>query len=63
MSGSDPTPPAATTPIEAPAKTPPGTLIDAPPPLLGTWPRVYLLVVISQGVIIALLALLTHIFD
>lgn len=37
--------------------------IDAPPPLLGTWPKVYLLVVISQGVIIALLALLTHVFD
>jgi hypothetical protein len=36
---------------------------DAPPPLLGTWRNVYLAVLLSQAVLIALLWALTEAFS
>jgi len=45
------------------SEVPPATGADEPPPLLGSWPRLYALVIGFLAIIIALLGWLTRSFD
>jgi hypothetical protein len=55
-----PEPPPSTTTAIAPEA--PRADLNEPPPLLGTWPRVYAMVLLSQAVLVALFYALTRYF-